>query len=317
MSIAIMRKALTGVSGVPVTAYDDRGEVAPRTTAKVYERVAAAGIHNIVAAGNTGEFYALTPEEIRIVHEAAVSGVDGKAPVTAAIGRSLREAVGMAKDAARIGASAVMSHQPVDPFAAPSAQIDYFCNLADASALPLVAYVRAEGFSVAEIVRLANHGNIAGIKFATTDLMLLSRAIPAADPAGALFVCGLAESWAPTFTAAGARGFTSGLVNVAPKLSLAVHHALERGDFAAARAIVNKLEPFERMRTKFRNGANVTVVKEAVSYSGLDVGPVRVPGLPLLDQHDREELHRLLRGWEAEGNVQTDPDRQETSKAAV
>ncbi|MCA2434499.1 dihydrodipicolinate synthase family protein [Rhizobium leguminosarum] len=305
MSIATMRKALTGVSGVPVTAYDGKGEVEPRITAKVYERVAAAGIHNIVAAGNTGEFYALTPQEIRIVHEAAVSGVAGKAPVTAAIGRSLREAIGMAKDAAAIGASAVMSHQPVDPFAAPAAQIDYFCNLADASSLPLIAYVRADGFAVADIVRLANHGNIAGIKFATTDLMLLSRAIPAASPGGALFVCGLAESWAPTFTAAGARGFTSGLVNVAPKLSLGVHAALEKGDFAAARAIVNKLEPFERMRTKFRNGANVTVVKEAVTYSGLDVGPVRVPGLPELDQHDREELYRLLQGWDAEGDIQT------------
>ncbi|MGO7958679.1 dihydrodipicolinate synthase family protein [Rhizobium leguminosarum] len=305
MSIATMRKALTGVSGVPVTAYDSQGEVEPRITAKVYERVAAAGIHNIVAAGNTGEFYALTPQEIRIVHEAAVSGVNGKAPVTAAIGRSLREAIRMAKDAAAIGASAVMSHQPVDPFAAPAAQIDYFCNLADASALPLIAYVRADGFTVADIVRLANHGNIAGIKFATTDLMLLSRAIPAASPGGALFICGLAESWAPTFTAAGARGFTSGLVNVAPKLSLAVHAALEKGDFAAARAVVNKLEPFERMRTKFRNGTNVTVVKEAVTYSGLEVGPVRVPGLPQLDQHDREELHRLLQGWEAEGDIQT------------
>ncbi|MGO7453482.1 dihydrodipicolinate synthase family protein [Rhizobium ruizarguesonis] len=316
MSIATMRKALTGVSGVPVTAYDGKGEVEPRITAKVYERVAAAGIHNIVAAGNTGEFYALTPQEIRIVHEAAVSGVNGKAPVTAAIGRSLREAIGMAKDAATIGASAVMSHQPVDPFAAPSSQIDYFCNLADASTLPLVAYVRAEGFGVDDIIRLANHGNIAGIKFATTDLMLLSRAIAAADPAGALFVCGLAESWAPTFTAAGARGFTSGLVNVAPHLSLAVHDALERGDFGAARAIVNQLEPFERMRTKFRNGANVTVVKEAVTYSGLDVGPVRVPGLPLLDRHDREELHRLLQRWDAAGNNRIHPRQQDSAKAA-
>lgn len=304
-----MRKALTGVSGVPVTAYDGEGEVEPQITAKVYGRVATAGIHNIVAAGNTGEFYALTPEEIRIIHEAAVSGVDGKAPVTAAIGRSLREAIRMARDAAVIGASAVMSHQPVDPFAAPSAQIDYFCNLADASPLPLVAYVRADGFNVEDIVRLASHGNIVGIKFATTDLMLLSRAIAAADPAGALFVCGLAESWAPTFTAAGARGFTSGLVNVAPFLSLAVHKALTEGDFAAARAIVNRLEPFERMRTKFRNGANVTVVKEAVTHSGLDVGPVRVPGLPLLDQHDREELHRLLKGWEASGDIQIHPDQ--------
>ncbi|TCU15158.1 dihydrodipicolinate synthase family protein [Rhizobium sullae] len=309
MSIATMRQALRGVSGVPVTAYDGNGEVEPRTTTRVYRQVAIAGIHNIVAAGNTGEFYALTPEEIRSVHEAAVSGVDGRAPVTAAIGRSLREAIRMAKDAAAIGATAVMSHQPVDPFAAPSAQIDYFCSLADASPLPLVAYVRADGFNVDDMVRLAAHGNIAGIKFATPDLMLLSRAIAASDPAGALFVCGLAESWALSFTAAGARGFTSGLVNVAPRLSLAVHDALAKGDFEAARAIINRLEPFERMRTKFRNGANVTVVKEAVAHSGLNVGPVRVPGLPLLDQKDREELVRLLKGWEVAGDILAPADQ--------
>jgi 4-hydroxy-tetrahydrodipicolinate synthase len=316
MSIATIRQALTGVSGVPVTAYDAAGEVEASITARVYDRVATAGIHNIVAAGNTGEFYALTPKEIRSVHEAAVSGVAGKAPVTAAVGRSLREAVGMAKDAAAIGASAVMSHQPVDPFAAPAAQIDYFCNLADASPLPLVAYVRADGFGVDDMVRLAGHGNVAGIKFATTDLMLLSRSIAAADPAGALFVCGLAESWAPTFTAAGARGFTSGLVNVAPALSLAVHDALAKGDFDSARAIVSRLEPFERMRTKFRNGANVTVVKEAVTYSGLNVGPVRVPGLPRLDQKDREDLFRMLQDWEGAGDIHMRSNHQASAKAA-
>jgi 4-hydroxy-tetrahydrodipicolinate synthase len=316
MSIATIRQALTGVSGVPVTAYDAAGEVEASITARVYERVATAGIHNIVAAGNTGEFYALTPKEIRSVHEAAVCGVAGKAPVTAAVGRSLREAVCMAKDAAAIGASAVMSHQPVDPFAAPAAQIDYFCNLADASPLPLVAYVRADGFGVDDMVRLAGHGNVAGIKFATTDLMLLSRSVAAADPAGALFVCGLAESWAPTFTAAGARGFTSGLVNVAPALSLAVHDALAKGDFDSARAIVSRLEPFERMRTKFRNGANVTVVKEAVTYSGLNVGPVRVPGLPRLDQKDREDLFRMLQDWEGAGDIHMRSNHQASAKAA-
>lgn len=292
-----IKAALHGVSGVPITAYGADGTIDTATTAKIYARVARAGIHNIVAAGNTGEFYALTPEEIRTVYEAAVRGVDGKAPVTAAIGRSLHEAASMARDAKAAGASAVMSHQPVDPFAAPVAQIDYFRHLADRSPLPLVAYVRADGFSTDDMIRLADHPNIAGIKFATTDILLLSRAVAAANPEGALFVCGLAESWAPAFAAAGARGFTSGLVNVAPGLSLAVHAALAAGDYDAARRIVTQIEPFERMRSKFRNGANVTVVKEAVEILGLKVGPVRVPGLPRLDDADRRELEQLIAGW--------------------
>lgn len=297
MNIQDLRKVLHGVSGVPVTAYDTDGEVDAAITAKVYARVAEGGIHNIVAAGNTGEFYALTPEEITVVHEAAIKGVDGRAPVTAAIGRSLREAVAMAKAADRMGASAVMSHQPVDPFAAPQAQIDYFRSLADQSPLPLVAYVRADGFGLDDMMRLASHENIAGIKFATTDIMLLSRAVAANDENGALFVCGLAESWAPAFAAAGARGFTSGLVNVAPHLSLRVCSALESGDFAAARKVVTLIEPFERLRTKYRNGANVTVVKEAVTMMGLPVGAVREPGLQRLDAEDRESLLQLLKTW--------------------
>ncbi|KAA3498987.1 dihydrodipicolinate synthase family protein [Rhizobium rhizogenes] len=291
------RQALQGISGVPVTAYDAGGEVDAGVTAEVYARVAKAGIHNIVAAGNTGEFYALTPAEILTVYEAAIKGVNGKAPVTAAIGRSQREALSMARQAKEMGASAVMSHQPVDPFAAPQSQIDYFIGLAEGSELPLVAYVRADGFSVDDMVRLSSHQNVAGIKFATTDIMLLSRAIAASDPNGALYVCGLAESWAPAFCAAGARGFTSGLVNVAPQFSLQVLDALTSGDFDAARKIVEKIELFERLRTRYRNGANVTVVKEAMEILGLTVGPVRAPGLARLDKQDRATLEGLLASW--------------------
>ncbi len=291
------RQALHGISGVPVTAYEAGGEVDIGVTTEVYARVARAGIHNIVAAGNTGEFYALTPAEILRVYEAAIKGVDGKAPVTAAIGRSQREALAMARQAREMGASAVMSHQPVDPFAAPQSQIDYFLGLADGSELPLVAYVRADGFSVDDMVRLASHPNVAGIKFATTDIMLLSRAIAASDPKGALYVCGLAESWAPAFSAVGARGFTSGLVNVAPQFSLQVHEVLTSGDFSAARKVVDKIELFERLRTRYRNGANVTVVKEAMEILGLRVGPVRAPGLARLDEQDRKTLEGLLASW--------------------
>ncbi|HCV73437.1 MAG TPA: dihydrodipicolinate synthase family protein, partial [Agrobacterium sp.] len=120
-------------------------------------------------------------------------------------------------------------------------------GLAEGSELPLVAYVRADGFSVNDMVRLSSHPNVAGIKFATTDIMLLSRAIAASDPDGSLYVCGLAESWAPAFCAVGARGFTSGLVNVAPQFSLQVHDALTAGDFLTARKIVEKIELFERL----------------------------------------------------------------------
>ena len=40
---------------------------------------------------------------------------------------------------------------------------------------------------------------------------------------------GLAETWAPPLYAVGARGFTSGLINVWPAHSVAIHAALDAG----------------------------------------------------------------------------------------
>lgn len=297
MSIERVRAALRGISGVHVTAYDAEGGIDAALTGRVVARVAEAGIHNVVSGGNTGEFYALAPAEIRQVQEVAIEAVAGRALVTAAVGRSLVEAVATAREAARMGADAVMAHQPLDPFAAPSAQVDYFLSIAEAASVPLVAYVRSNDIGLADLTRLAAHENLAGIKFATPNLMLLADCIRATAHLPAIWVCGLAEGWAAPFYALGARGFTSGLVNVVPERSLAIHAALERGDFEEARRQVAEIAAFETMRTKHNNGANVTVVKEAMTLAGWPVGPVRPPGLVALDEADRRRLEAIVRGW--------------------
>jgi len=108
--------------------------------------------------------------------------------------------------------------------------------------------------------------------------MLLRVCIEGSEGTNTAWLCGLAEGWAAPFYVVGARGFTSGLVNVHPQLSLETHAALEKGDYAKARDLVRRIGGFEKMRTKFGNGANVTVVKEAMRELGKDVGNVRLPG---------------------------------------
>jgi 4-hydroxy-tetrahydrodipicolinate synthase len=297
MTIERVRQALRGISGVHVTPYGADGAIDVSLMADIVARIAAAGVHNIVSAGNTGEFYTLTPAEIRLVHETTVRAAKGKALVTAAVGRSLAEAIDSGRDAASLGADAVMAHQPLDPFAAPQAQVDYFLAIADGVPVPLVAYVRSNDIGLKDLVRIAAHPNVAGIKFASPNLMLLSECLRASAGHAAIWVCGLAEGWAAPFYALGARGFTSGLVNVAPERSLAIHAALESGDYDRARRLVAEIAGFETMRTKFNNGANVTVVKEAMTLAGVPVGPVRLPGLVALDAEDRRKLAEILRGW--------------------
>ncbi|HEX8165329.1 MAG TPA: dihydrodipicolinate synthase family protein [Beijerinckiaceae bacterium] len=297
MTIERVRQALRGISGVHATPYRADGAVDADLLAAIVRRIAAAGVHNVVAGGNTGEFYTLTPAEIALVHETAIRAAKGRALVTAAVGRSLKEAVEAGRRAAALGADAVMAHQPLDPFAAPVGQADYFLAVADGVPVPLVAYVRSNDLGLSDLVRIAAHPNVAGVKFATPNLMLLAECLRASEAYPAIWVCGLAEGWAAPFHALGARGFTSGLVNVVPERSLAIHAALDRGDYDRARALVAEIAAFETMRTKFNNGANVTVVKEAMTLAGVPVGPVRPPGLVALDADDRRRLAEVLRGW--------------------
>jgi len=293
-AVARVRKALTGISGVPVTPYAADGSIDVGKLKALIEKMAAARVHNLMAAGNTGEFFTLSLDEVRVVHRATIEAAAGKSVVSAAVGRSLGEAKALARDAIAAGADAIMGHHPMDPFAGPSYQAKYFLELADSCSVPVIAYVRSDTFSVADFRKLALHENIAGIKFASGNLMLLADVIRSTKDAPAIWVCGLAEGWAPAFYAMGARGFTSGLVNVFPERSHAIHQALESGNYATARDLIDGIAGFEAMRTKYLNGANVTVVKEALGMLGTDVGPVRVPGVEALNDQEREILKDIV-----------------------
>jgi 4-hydroxy-tetrahydrodipicolinate synthase len=292
--LEIVRKALGGISGVPVTPYRADGAVDVEKLDALIKGLAAARVHNLMAAGNTGEFFTLTLDEIRLVHATTIKAAAGKSLVSAAVGRSLADAKSLANDAIAAGADAIMGHHPMDPFAGPSYQARYFLELADFCTVPVIAYVRSDGFSVADFRSLALHPNIAGIKFASPNLMLLAEVIRSTKDAPAIWVCGLAEGWAPAFYALGARGFTSGLVNVFPERSHAILRALDNGDYAGARNLIDGIAEFESLRTKYNNGANVTVVKEALGMLGNNVGPVRVPGVTALNEGERTILRGVV-----------------------
>ncbi len=100
-------------------------------------------------------------------------------------------------------------------------------------------------------------------------------------------------------TAVGARGFTSGLINIAPARSVAVRDALAAGDYARANAEIAAIEAFEALRREESNGANVSVVKTALSLMGLDMGHARPPAAWPLTPAAAATLRDLLGTWNA------------------
>ena len=290
-----LREQLTGISGVHITPFNNDGGINDKLLIKIINKISGAGIHVIVSNGNTAEFYSLNPEEIKHVQGISAQANDGRSLMMMAVGRSLKEAIENSKSAKQNKADLIMIHQPMDPFVDPHNQANYILEIAESSEIPVVPYVRSTIIPKKDILRIAEHNNVIGIKFASPDLTLLAQCINETSSSDIVWICGLAESWAIPFHSLGARGFTSVLVNVFPEISLKLHSALEEKNYEKALKLVSKISGFEGMRTKYNNGANVTVVKEALKLQGMNVGNVRLPGLPFLNSEDLSELKSVIK----------------------
>jgi 4-hydroxy-tetrahydrodipicolinate synthase len=290
-----LNKALSGISGILVTPYCKKGNIAPTKLAPIIDRALNAGVHMPVVNGNTGEFYALTTEEACAMVREVAALVNNRAPLLAGVGRSVRDACKLAEVSAEAGASALMIHQPPDPFVSPRGVIEYVKTVAQASGdLPIMLYLRNDAIGTDAIKALCDIECVKGVKWATPNPTILAASIAACVPE-IIWVGGLAEVWAPTFYAVGARGFTSGLINVWPERSVAIHGALSVGDYAKAGQLINGMRTFEDIRAEEQNGANVTGVKAALLAQGFDCGPTRPPSAWPLTHQQYNQLEQFLR----------------------
>lgn len=287
-------EALTGISGILVAPFDSADSLVPQRLAPIVDRAIGAGVDVLVANGNTGEFYALDEAEAQRFCAETVALVAGRVPVFAGIGRGLPEARRAARHARSCGADALMIHQPPDPFVSPRGLEDYVSRVvAEGDGLPAMLYLRNDAIGTAAIARLTAIPGVAGVKWATPNPMALSRAIAASDP-GVIWVAGLAEVWAPPLCAVGARGFTSGLINIWPERSVAIRDALRDGDFIRANALIEGMRLFEDIRAEEMGGTNVTGVKTALGLQGHDCGAVRPPGAWPLTASQRDRLMAFM-----------------------
>jgi 4-hydroxy-tetrahydrodipicolinate synthase len=297
MDHARLRQALTGISGILVTPFDADDALAPQRLAPIVDRAVNAGVHILVANGNTGEFYGLTIEEAERMVHAAAEHVAGRVPLIGGVGRSVKDAQRLAKASRAAGAEAIMVHQPPDPFVAPRGVVAYVEAVAEAAeGLPLMLYLRNDGIGNAAIAQLCAIPGVMGVKWATPAPLRLAEAMRACDPQ-IVWVGGLAEVWAPPLYAVGARGFTSGLINVWPERSVAIHAALAAGDYPRAMELIDGMAEFEAIRAEEMNGTNVTGVKAALQVLGHDCGPTRPPSAWPLTDHQRARLEAMIAQW--------------------
>lgn len=247
----------------------------------------------VAVMGSVGEYPALDLEEIRSIMMTAVEAVEARVPLIVGIGLGTGLASGLAAAAARAGASGIL----VCPFmfAPPSSAglAEHFRRLGDASGLGLIAYSTiGQVYTLDQLMHLADIDSVVALKDEWGDLRLFSQAREHIGGRWA-WINGMAELQAAEYAVLGADAFTSGLINVAPHLTLAVRDAIAARDWQMLRSLATRIRPFAAMRMR-HPGYSTAIIKAAMALQGQPGGGrVRAPWTPVSSE-DRVELAQVL-----------------------
>lgn len=292
--------AATGVVATTVTPFRDDGSLDLPALRRNVAHMVEAGVDMIVPCGNTAEHSSLDPDEVRTVARETIATADGASVVVVGVGGPLPTVRALAADLQRAGADGVMVHQPAHVHASTEGVRLYLEAICDAAPhLAVFPYKKSSRVMPDEVLEaVLERPNLLGVKYAEPDVRALRDVVrrTAERYPGRAWINGLAETWVPAFASAGAPGFTSGLVNVAPRLSTDLRDALRAGDAAGVDRIWELVKPFEYLRARHDSAYNVPVVKEAGAQLGLFGRTVRPPLTPVASE-DAEAIGAILRCW--------------------
>lgn len=293
-----VRTALHGAAVTSATPFtDDLSRVEKGLLRENTTFLLEQGARMFYPCGNTGEFSSLSVTDWADVVETVVACAEGTdAAMVAGIGQNLPTALEMRRRADDLGASGVMIMTPEQPHISEEGIRRYLETLIEAGDAPVVLYRRPHGPNDDTVTQLIEHPKVVGVKYGVNDVDAFRGAVLRGGDA-AVWTCGIAERFAPAFSIHGSVGFTSGLVNFAPRLSLAMAEALAAGDLKAAIDIRDRVAAFEALRARDKDANNVSAVKAGMDLHGLAGGRVRPP-LRDLDQQAVLEVKRLTEGWQ-------------------
>ncbi|MEO0917129.1 MAG: dihydrodipicolinate synthase family protein [Pseudomonadota bacterium] len=278
-----------------VTPYHPDFSLNGSALAETVELLIAAGVHGLIVAGTTGEYYAQSPEERIDLMGRAKALIAGRVPMIVGTGAMRTEdSVMYAEAAVKVGADALLVATP--PYAYPTGREIALHALAidRAANLPIMLYNYPGRMSVNMdedcLDRLGRSPNFCAIKESSGDpnrLHMLARDYP-----HIALSCGM-DDQALEFFAWGARSWVCAGSNFAPEAHIALYRACAlEGDFAQGRAIMSAMLPL--MRVLEQGGKFIQCIKHGLTLRGVEAGPPRKPLQPL-NKDDRRELEEVIR----------------------
>ena len=263
--------------------------------AQTVEHLIGAGVHGIIVAGTTGEYYAQTAQERVWMMNRVSELINGRVPVIVGTGAIRTEdSIEFALAAKAVNADAILVATP--PYAYPTGrEIALHALAVDRAAnLPVMLYNYPGRMSVnmdeETLDRLGRSPNFCAIKESSGDINRLH--MLARDYPHIALSCGM-DDQALEFFAWGARSWVCAGSNFAPEAHIALYRACAvEGDFTRGRAIMSAMLPL--MRVLEQGGKFIQCIKHGLTLRGIDAGPPRRPLQPL-NKDDRRELAEVIR----------------------
>lgn len=241
----------------------------------------------------TGLVYDATLDEFEQVTAAFLEAA-GDALVVPGIGPGFGRSLEMARIAARLGVAGAMIMPIVGPASARGTS-EGLRRITGEAGFPVILYQRRlDIMPVESVIELSNLEGVVGLKYAVDDIDTFRKIVAGADDSCAM-ICGMAEDPSIEYLQADAVGFSSGMANFLPRMSLALLAAYRAGDLTEAQRLRALMVPFEDFRAE--NGARYSgsALHAAMSYAGLAGGPV-IPFAEDVAEADLPRVHTMMDG---------------------
>uniref|UniRef100_A0A9E7ZLQ8 4-hydroxy-tetrahydrodipicolinate synthase n=1 Tax=Bosea sp. NBC_00436 TaxID=2969620 RepID=A0A9E7ZLQ8_9HYPH len=272
--------AFTGSMPALVTPFKS-GKVDEAALRALVEWQIENGSTGLVPVGTTGESPTLSHDEHKRVVEIVIDQNKGRVPVIAGAGsNNTIEAVDLAVHAEKAGADAVLVVTPYYNKPTQEGMYQHFKAVNDAVGIPIIIYNipprSVVDMSVETMTRLYELKNIAGVKDATANLARVSQQRHAMGPD---FIQLSGEDMtALAYMAAGGHGCISVVANVAPRLCADLMEAVQKGDYAGALKVQDRLVPLHDAIFKEPGLAGA---KHGLALLGRIEEEVRLPLMPV------------------------------------
>ena len=268
-----------GLLSFPVTPFGHDGEFNEKVYHDHVGWLTGFKASVLFAAGGTGEFFSLAPEEIPAIVRAAKRAA-GETPIVAGCGYGTRIAVSLAQASEEAGADGILllPHYLIE--ASQAGLYHHIKAVCDAVSIGVMVYNRDNSILKTEtLARLCDAcPNLVGFKDGSGDIGLV-RQITATLGERLTYLGGMptAELFAEAYLGAGVTTYSSAVFNFVPQLAQEFYAALRAGEQQTTERILRDFfYPFMAIRNRSK-GYAVSAIKAGVRLIGHDVGPVRAP----------------------------------------